>query len=175
MRNLHATEDLNTTNLTLAAPILSTYHNHTPLQNGRGYNASTNLTDLYYTAEAVMGDTVQEFPRRALLALHANNNATPTWSYKSLQRPPLSIFTLPYYGFGGWEDVVKEGLGVAHASDLSLVFGNVRGFGDAGGGEIEVAGVMQGMWVNFISDLDPNGDRGECKFGESICMNEVYD
>lgn len=158
---LPATEDLNTTNLTLAAPIISTYYNHTSAQNGRGYNASTSLTDAYYIAEAVLGDTVQEIPRRTLLALHANNNATPTWSYKSLQRPPLEVYDLPYYGFGGLSDMLKEGLGVAHASDLSLIFGDVYGFGDASEGDIEVAGLMQEMWINFISDLNPNGDRGE--------------
>ncbi|KKY16389.1 putative carboxylesterase type b [Diplodia seriata] len=112
-------KNLRTTNITLARPVLSTYHNHTASQNGRGHAADPTAPDSYYIGEAVLGDAVQDIPRRVNLGRHASgadalNRTTSvkratansseetgarTWGYRWSQRPPLSTFDEKFYGF----------------------------------------------------------------------------
>ncbi|KAF4305073.1 carboxylesterase type b protein [Botryosphaeria dothidea] len=157
-------KNLNTTNLALAAPVVSTYYNHTAAENGRGYNADPTAPDSYYIGEALLGDAVQHIPRRVLLGRHSSGADSPnyprpqrTWGYRWTQRPPLSVFNESYYGFPPeLPDAVKVRTGVLHAAELAYVFGDVYGFADATDGDRRVAALVQGMWISFAYWLDPN-------------------
>ncbi|KAL1638070.1 hypothetical protein SLS58_008996 [Diplodia intermedia] len=146
-------KNLRTTNLALARPVLSTYYNHTAAQNGRGHAADPTAPDSYYVGEAVLGDAVQDIPRRVNLARHAagadalnrttgvkrsaaNSSAATqeetgakTWGYRWSQRPPLSTFDERFYGFPpGVPAANKIRAGVLHAAELGSVFGDVYGW-----------------------------------------------
>ncbi|OJD38004.1 carboxylesterase type b protein [Diplodia corticola] len=166
-------KNLHTTDLALARPVVATYYNHTAAQNGRGYDADPTAPDSYYIGEALLGDAMQDIPRRINLARHASgadasNPATTdaqhagpasakTWGYRWAQKPPLSLFDESFYGFPpDVPEANKIRAGVLHASELGSVFGDVYGWPDAGERDWRVANLVQGMWISFAYDLDPN-------------------
>ncbi|KAF9634027.1 putative alpha beta-hydrolase protein [Lasiodiplodia theobromae] len=164
--NAVVAKDLRTNNLLLTNPVVATYYNHTPAENGRGYNADITNTALYYIGEAVLGDTVHVIPRRVTAAQHStgadspgpNRNGVNTWSYRWTQKPPLSVFSEPYYALPPLiPDLIKTRAGVVHASELAYLFGNVNGYPDSTAGDRKVAALIQSMWISFAYSLDPNG------------------
>ncbi|GME64897.1 Alpha beta hydrolase fold protein [Neofusicoccum parvum] len=136
-------KNLNTTDLSLAAPVVATYYNHTAAQNGRGFDADPTAPDSYYIGEAVLGDAVQDIPRRVVLGRHSSgedardgNSSTAyggakTWGYLFAQKPPLSLFKEHFYNFPpDVPDANKIRAGVLHAAELG--------------------------WISFAYHLDPN-------------------
>ncbi|EOD45421.1 putative carboxylesterase type b protein [Neofusicoccum parvum UCRNP2] len=136
-------KNLNTTDLSLAAPVVATYYNHTAAQNGRGFDADPTAPDSYYIGEAVLGDAVQDIPRRVVLGRHSlgedardDNSSTAyggakTWGYLFAQKPPLSLFKEHFYNFPpDVPDANKIRAGVLHAAELG--------------------------WISFAYHLDPN-------------------
>ncbi|KAK0628008.1 Secreted lipase [Lasiodiplodia hormozganensis] len=157
-------------NLNLARPVLSTYYNHTAAENGRGFDADPTAPDSYYIGEAVLGDAVQDIPRRINLGRHASgadapNNTTTTtaggscggagkqaaggaktWGYRWSQKPRLSLFNERFYGFPpDVPDANKIRAGVLHASELGSVFGDIYGWPDAVEQDKQLASLVQSM------------------------------
>ncbi|KAB2575681.1 Lipase 1 [Lasiodiplodia theobromae] len=178
-------ENLHTTDLTLTRPVLSTYYNHTAAENGRGFDADPTAPDSYYIGEAVLGDAVQDIPRRINLGRHASGADAPntttattttasgscgggggvgkkaggakTWGYRWSQKPRLSLFNERFYGFPpDVPDASKIRAGVLHASELGSVFGDIYGWPDAVEQDKQLASLVQSMWISFAYDLDPN-------------------
>ncbi|KAL1617180.1 hypothetical protein SLS54_007957 [Diplodia seriata] len=139
---------------------------------------ATNETYLTQVVATVLGDAVQDIPRRVNLGRHASgadalNRTTSvkratansseeetgakTWGYRWSQRPPLSTFDEKFYGFPpDVPEANKVRAGVLHAAELGSVFGDVYGWGDAGERDRRLAGLVQSMWIAFARDLDPN-------------------
>lgn len=154
--------------------MLSTYYNHTAAENGRGFDADPTAPDSYYIGEAVLGDAVQDIPRRINLGRHASGADAPntttattttasgscgggggvgkkaggakTWGYRWSQKPRLSLFNERFYGFPpDVPDASKIRAGVLHASELGSVFGDIYGWPDAVEQDKQLASLVQSM------------------------------
>ncbi|GME48475.1 putative alpha beta-hydrolase protein [Neofusicoccum parvum] len=155
--------DLNSTDPTLPGPVVSTYFAHSATENGKGYNPDPTLDDSYYIGEAVLGDTVQNIPRRVLLGQHASSanavggRGAPTWGYMFKQRPPISIYKQPFYPLPpALPDLVLSRAGVAHASELAYVYGTISALSGRTAGDLEVSRKIQAMWFSFAYSKNPN-------------------
>ncbi|KAH7038482.1 Alpha/Beta hydrolase protein [Macrophomina phaseolina] len=147
-----------TTNITLPGPVVQTYYSHSATENGKGYNTNRTIldpSDPYYISEAVLGDAVQNIPRRVLLGQHSSSanavdgRAAPTWGYMFKHRPPLSVFTQSFYPIMPvTPSLLLERAGVAHASELAYVFGSIYGLSGRTRGDAEVGRKMQAMDPN---------------------------
>ncbi|KAI1330826.1 alpha/beta-hydrolase [Xylariaceae sp. FL0255] len=104
----------------------------------------------YRRVNAISGDIAIHYPRR--LANQAYSHVgVDSWAYR----------------FNVLVNGVAEYVGATHFEEVAFVFDNVNGYGYATNpfaneppSYERLASIMSSAWVNFVTDLDPNGKSG---------------